>query len=442
MTPGARIKAVIDVLEIILSAKSPADQQITNYFRNHRYIGSTDRRAIAERTYQVLRQFQHLNWLSQTLTKQDDAPTHLLVALHLRYHANFSLLDIDQIFNGTQYHPECLNKRELYLIKTDISELSPPIWAQLNLPEWLMPFFEENFPQSLESELAALNEAAPLDLRVNCLKIDRREVLEQLSFEAITASPTPWSPFGIRLPQRRPLPTHPLWQDGFIEVQDEGSQLIALLSDARPGMNVVDFCAGAGGKTLAMAATMNNQGKIICMDTIEWRLKRAKERFRRAGIHNAECRTLDEAGYKWLKRQSVRFDRVLVDAPCSGTGTWRRNPDLKLRFSQNDLDELVQKQADILDTASKLVKPFGRLIYATCSVLKNENDLQINHFLETHPDFELIPIQQVWNELFDIDCPVKGNTLQLTPAQHQVDGFFCAVMMKRENKIEEDTFHE
>lgn len=224
------------------------------------------------------------------------------------------------------------------------------------------------------------------------------------------------------------LQDHPLWVQGEIEIQDEGSQIVSLLVEAKPGLQIFDYCAGAGGKTLAMAAMMANKGRIVATDAVAWRLERSRERFKRSGVFNVECRTLEETNRKWLKRQEGRYDRVLVDVPCSGSGTWRRNPDLKIRLTEQDFDEILQKQYHIMEQASWLVKPGGRLIYATCSILRRENHDQIAQFLAKHPEFKLLPIAPLWTEVIGKACPTSDLMLQLTPAQHQVDGFFAAVM--------------
>ena len=255
------------------------------------------------------------------------------------------------------------------------------------------------------------------------------------------------------------------FKDGLIEVQDEGSQLVALLADARPGMRVADFCAGAGGKTLAMAAQMKNKGKIVACDVLEGRIDRAAVRFNRAGVHNVERKALSSERDQWVKRHAGTFDRVLVDAPCTGTGTWRRNPDAKWKLTPEDVAELEQVQRNILDSAWRLVKPGGRLIYATCSLLAEENEAQIEAFLAAHADFKLVPISAVWRDVVGTALPHStvtpanepgstgkasvgpsmdpgsdgrddgrsgrrsgGATLSLTPAQHGTDGFFAAVL--------------
>jgi 16S rRNA (cytosine967-C5)-methyltransferase len=231
------------------------------------------------------------------------------------------------------------------------------------------------------------------------------------------------------------------FQEGLIEIQDEGSQLVAALVDAQPGMQVADYCAGAGGKTLAIAAGMNNKGRVVAMDVYEGRLDRSAQRLRRAGAHNVERRALDAENAKWLKRHKGTFDRVLVDAPCTGTGTWRRNPDGRWTLTPKDLEELVPKQAAILEAASKLVKPGGGLIYATCSVLPAENEHQIAGFLERHPEFAVVPVTDLWRDAIGTEPPAQlGQSpyLRLSPLQHGTDGFFGAALVRKPDEKKPD----
>ena len=267
-----------------------------------------------------------------------------------------------------------------------------------DLPDWLEPHLAALYGSRLEDEMAALNAPAPFDLRVNTLKADRDTARRALAAEHIHAEPTPWSPLGLRLKHRAPLAATAAFKDGLVEVQDEGSQLAALLADARPGMRVVDFCAGAGGKTLALAAQMQNRGKLVACDVAAWRLERAGTRLRRAGISNVERRPLSSERDPWVKHHAKSFDRVFVDAPCLGIGSWRRNPDGKWRATPQDLAELVPRQRDILASAARLVKPGGRLVYATCSLLREENEAQAEAFLAAHPDFALYPAARAWAE--------------------------------------------
>ena len=449
MRPGAHFQAAITLLEKILGSSAPADAVVTRYFRQCRYMGSGDRRIISGMVYQILRRYEELAWYLAGVPPHKTGWCRLLVLAYAHKIQNLSIPQIQALCRkeepknkqgknpGDQFNLDPLSTldhmflREMGRLKLEAAPLS----VHLNIPAWTLPRLEETFGDQLQDALHALNQPAPLDLRVNTLKTTREAVLRRLHAEGFEATPTPWSPLGIRLAERRPLSGHDLWKKGDIEVQDEGSQLLALLVDAQPGMAVMDFCAGAGGKTLAMAATMQNRGRIVATDVATWRLNRSRERLRRAGASNVEFRSLeDEATLKWLKRQAARFDRVLVDAPCSGSGTWRRNPDLKRRFCEQDLKDLVVKQQQILEQASLLVKPGGdnkpggRLIYATCSLLAEENTLQVQKFLDTHADFRLLPIGGTWSSVLDATCPVKNDMLQLTPHAHAVDGFFIAIL--------------
>jgi 16S rRNA (cytosine967-C5)-methyltransferase len=446
MRAGARLQAAKTLLEKILATPAPADSVVTGYFRQCRYMGSTDRRVISEAVYQILRRYEELSWYLQGVPAHKADWGRLLVLAYAHKIQNLSLSQIEALCqkeNHDRDHEN--NKFDLTplspmekLLLTQMDQLKPeamPLPIRLNISEWLLPRLQNAFGDQLEAAIEALNQPAPLDLRVNTLQATREAVLMQLQAEGFEATATPWSPVGIRLVERRPLSGHDLWKRGDIEVQDEGSQLLALLADAQSGMAVVDFCAGAGGKTLAMAATMQNKGRIVATDVAAWRLTRSRERLRRAGVNNVEFRGLEEeATIKWLKRQAGRFHRVLVDAPCSGSGTWRRNPDLKRRFCENDLFELVAKQQQILSRAAALVKPAkenapgGRLIYATCSLFEEENVSQVEKFLEAHPNFRLVPIGEIWNSVLGSSCPLNNDMLQLTPHAHSVDGFFIAVM--------------
>jgi 16S rRNA (cytosine967-C5)-methyltransferase len=300
-----------------------------------------------------------------------------------------------------------------------------------NYPAWLGPHLEAALGKDLPREMRALNEPAALDLRANLLKADRDTAWMALKQENIEAAQTPLSPLGLRVFERIPLGTLETFKSGLIEVQDEGSQLAALLADARPGMRVVDFCAGAGGKTLTLVAAMNNRGHLVACDVSAKRLERATERLRRAGASIVQRVHLSTERDKWVKKHVGGFDRVFVDAPCTGTGTWRRNPDAKWRLKPKDLEELAALQAEILDSAQRLVKGGGRLIYATCSLLREEDESQIENFLATHPDFSLKPIGEVWREVFESDPPHRADTLRLSPARDGTDGFFVAVMERK-----------
>jgi 16S rRNA (cytosine967-C5)-methyltransferase len=314
------------------------------------------------------------------------------------------------------------------LLGKPISGKEMPEGVRLNLPDWALPGLHARFPLTLEAEAAAMEANAPLDLRANLLKGSRAEALTALRREGLNPQPTPHSPWGLRLAGRTPIAGSEAYKAGLIEVQDEGSQLIAALVGAGPGMRVADYCAGAAGKTLAMAAMMNNQGRITACDVSAPRLEGASKRLRRAGIHNAETHLL-EAGDRWAKRRAAQFDRVLVDAPCTGTGTWRRNPDARHRTGPQDLAELLVKQGEILSIAAHLVRPGGRLAYATCSLLPEEDEGQVDRFLQARPDYRAVPLAEAWPQAgLPGAPPCEGAHLLLSPAAHGTDGFFCAVL--------------
>jgi 16S rRNA (cytosine967-C5)-methyltransferase len=302
----------------------------------------------------------------------------------------------------------------------------PPA-ARFSVPDWILPHFEARFGGDLDMELAAMLRPAPLDVRINPLKTTRDAAAAALADEELRSQPTPFSPLGLRLSPLAYINNTKAYAAGLVEPQDEGSQLAAQLVEAGGCKFVADYCAGAGGKTLVLAAAMKNSGRLVAMDVSAGRLTQAKLRLRRAGAHNAECRELDA---KWLKRHAGQADRVLVDAPCTGTGTWRRKPDAKWRLSPQDLAELVPRQAEILDRAAKLVKGGGRLVYVTCSVLREENEDQVAGFLQRHPEFSVLSVSDVWPRSVGGACPVAGPYLSLSPGRHGTDGFFAASLVR------------
>ena len=432
MTPGARLEAAIGVLDQIENLRAPADDIVANYFRRHRFAGAKDRAAMSQHIYAVLRQRAALDWWIERGGRglPRDARRRLLAALVLI--EGWTPRAIAEACDGDRFRPAPLTAAEERLLealpseKIEHKDMPPDVRG--HYPAWLHPHLEAVFGRSLQREMAALSGAAALDLRVNLLKVqDREKARGALAREGVDAARTPLSPLGLRLFERAPLGTLESFRDGVVEVQDEGSQLAALLADARPGMRVVDFCAGAGGKTLALAASMENRGHLVACDIAAKRLERATERLRRAGASIVQRVPLSSARDKWVKRHGQGFDRVFVDAPCTGTGTWRRNPDAKWRLRPEDLAELTALQAEILDSAQRLVKPGGRLIYVTCSLLAEENEQQVAHFLASHPAFSPLPVGPVWRAVIGTEAPAEGEMLRLTPARHGTDGFFVAL---------------
>jgi len=369
----------------------------------------------------VLRHQARLDWWIRT--ENAEASPRLRLLAWEALHEKMPLKAIGELCSGGKFAPKELDDAERAVIRKlaghTIEHPDMPEDVVAECPQESLAPFKEKFGKNFLKEMRAMQEPATLDLRINPLKTTRDEIMTELKTIGLRAKLCPLSPWGIRVFERPSLNTLPMLKNGLVEIQDEGSQLVAVAMDAKPGERVVDFCAGAGGKTLAISAMMQNKGKIIACDVMEGRLKRSSERFRRAGLHNIEIRTLSSERDPWVKKHKGSFDRVLTDAPCSGTGTWRRNPDARWRDLGPGLDALLKTQAEILDSAARLVKVGGRLVYATCSLLPEENEKQIEKFLAAHPSFTLVP------------CGLNGaEYLALTPAQHGTDGFFAAAMIR------------
>lgn len=428
MTPAARIQAAVDLLALVLAEPRPADGVVSYYFRTHRYIGSKDRGSVSERLYRIMRSFHRLCWWLQHLG-QNPGPRSLVMADALLNEGQ-SADALCELFNGSNYGPEMITEWERKLAKgmegKPLEHKEMPEDVRYECPLWAEAALHRALGDRFVPEMKAMLHPAPLDIRVNLLKSDRDRVLGQLKAEGLKVEAGKISPWSIRVEGRPALYRHPLFEGGAIEIQDEGSQCVALLTGVKPGDQAVDFCAGAGGKTLAMGAMMDNKGRIVALDVMGRRLERAKERFRRAGLHNIETREMTSERDKWVKRHVNHFNVVLVDAPCSGTGTWRRDPDKRWRQLGPALAELVPLQKKILESACRLVKPGGRLVYATCSLLSDENEDQIAAFLEEHKEFELEPLPDALKSV-----SVSDTMLKLTPATSNTDGFFAAALVKK-----------
>lgn len=435
MTPGAQIAASIEVLENVNAAwrqgrSAPVDAMLGDYFRQRRFIGAKDKGFISRRIYAVLRHGASLQWWVEKF----DLPVcpRSLVLATLALEEKHDLETLYHYFSGTQYDPTPLTEEEKQFVRKAAghNDSAMPEWMRLNVPQWCSPSLEQRFGEDMAAELMALNAEAPLDLRVNTLKASREEAELQLKAEGFSCKPTPHSSLGLRVGKRGAIFTTHAFKNGLIEVQDEGSQIAALLADAKPGQKVIDFCAGAGGKTLALAAQMQNKGRILAWDTSAIRLEQMQKRLKRAGVDNVQRHVLESEQDAFIKRHKHSADIVLIDAPCSGSGTWRRNPDLKWRFNPQDLAETISIQRRILESAQRLVKPEGKLIYVTCSLFPEENEQQIDHFLTTHSDFCVASPAEIWNK----SCGDLGQKMQdfliLTPRQHGTDGFFAAILRK------------
>lgn len=409
----------------------PADKLLEQFFKSHRYIGSKDRAYIGELVYWCLRHKASLEWwLAEKLKSPIHGRAIVITALMLR--KDYTASALDAISQDSKYSLPKLTPAEKprceILYKENILHPNMPAHVRLNYPEWMEPILRESLGKDFEKELLALNEQASTDLRVNTLKTTREQLMTDLQKEEFESTPTPMSPIGLRLKKRGAVFASAPFKLGHFEMQDEGSQVVTLLVDAKPGMKVIDFCAGAGGKTLGLAAQMKNKGRILAWDNSEKRLKQIAPRLKRAGVDNVQTHVIESENDGFIKRHKASADRVLVDAPCSGSGTWRRNPDIKWRFSAQDLQEVIAVQQSILQSAARLVKPGGRLIYVTCSILKNENEQQIDQLLKNGNNFRVVCAKKIWDKLSAVDTIDSVSYLRLTPHQDGVDGFFAAVL--------------
>ena len=429
MTPGARLQSAIDILNDIFLSGRPADRIMENWARSNRYAGSKDRAAISNLVYTVLRRRAELS----AATGQEEA--RLLAFAALAHVEGMEASAVAALADGTRHTPPPLTEEERAVL--DAASLPGPDaapWVRLNYPEWLHPEFEEAFGGALEREMAALMDRAPTDLRVNTLKANREAALAALEEAGLSAEPCPWSPWGLRLTSRGNLPGLSVYRDGVIEIQDEGSQLACLLAGAKPGEQVVDLCAGGGGKSLALAAMMGNRGQIYACDTDGRRLAPLEPRAQRAGIRNLQTRTLGpfrpgEADTDFAGLEA-RMDCVLVDAPCSGTGAWRRSPDARWRLDPGTLEGYRAAQAEVLARGAALVRPGGRIVYVTCSLLPSENERQVEAFLAAHRDFKLVPWKAQWPEDLVPPPAMAGDWFRLSPASTGTDGFFVAILRR------------
>ena len=427
MKPQARIQAIIEILEKIEeNNRVPMDTVVGDYMRNRRYIGSKDRSNIAERIYEVIRHYARLNWWLAHLKAEKSARNMVMAYMALCEKAD--LKRFKDMYDGSKYAPETLSDDEIALIKKlggeDIEHKDMDVEIRVECPPLYAAHLKSYFGDAFEDEMKAMLEPATLDLRVNSFLSSRDKAKAALEKDGVKTKETPYSPVGLRCENKAYLSRTKAMQKGWIDIQDEGSQLIAQMCGAKPGMQVLDFCAGAGGKTLALAAAMNRKGRIVAMDTDTKRLERGKQRYKKAQISDIiEVRSLeDEKNRKWLRRQKDKFDIVLTDVPCTGTGTWRRNPDMRWSVYGPNLQELTQIQAEIMERASAAVKVGGVLAYATCSLLPDENEQQIENFLKNNPNFEVMPIDDKNN--------LGSPYMRLTPFRQQTDGFFTALLKK------------
>ena len=430
MTPAARISAAIEVLADIETRRRPATDALKDWGLSHRFAGSKDRAAIASLVYDALRRKSSAAWIMG-----GNAPRAVVLGM-LKLQRGLDTGAIAALCSGERFAPEPLSADERErLEKADLS--GAPASVAGDFPDWIEPSLQRLFGGDLVPEMQALTTRAPLDLRVNTLKVSSREEAHD-ALPHLGAVETPLSPLGLRIAPsedgRGPaVQSEPEFLKGWIEIQDEGSQLVALLSGAKPGEQVVDLCAGGGGKTLALAAMMENHGQIYATDNDARRLAPIHDRLARAGVRNVQVRT-PRAKADAVTDLDGKIDCVLVDAPCTGIGTWRRNPDAKWRLRPGSLEVRRNEQATVLDRAARLVKPGGRIVYITCSILPEENDEALSAFMERHDGFKATSADKALEtaQLGHLKSLVRptAHGLQLTPHKTGTDGFYAAILVR------------
>lgn len=422
MHPKALLDACSELVRLTLKFDHPADAIVSRFFRDHRGLGPRERATLAETVYTVLRKKQLFDHFSPS----GSGPKERRLAI-LGFYGPGDFLRSALTEQEVNWLDQCE--------KVNVADLMER--HRHNLPEWLVQPLKDQLGDEFWPLVDSFNKGAGLDLRVNALNSKRSDMQKELAQLGIKALPTPFSPWGLRIAGKPALNKTDAFTRGALEVQDEGSQLLAMLLDAKRGEMVVDFCAGAGGKTLAIGAAMRSTGRLYAFDTSAHRLDSFKSRQARSGLSNVHPAVIAHERDDRVKRLSGKIDRVLVDAPCTGLGTLRRNPDLKWRQSPEGVQEMVIKQTSILESAARLLKSGGRLVYATCSVLPQENEAIAEAFTERHDDFLVLNVGEILSEL-KVDGAASlcsgGDEglrfLRLWPHRHQTDGFFAAVWQK------------
>jgi len=418
LTPAARLAAAASILDSIAQGRQPAEVVLKAWGTANRYAGSKDRRAIADRVYKVLRARGRLSWI---MGGREDGRALVIGSLHAL--DNLSLEEIEALHTGDGYGPRPLSKQERSRITAADGEL--PGWVSAGIPEFVMEDFQKVYGDNWKNEAHELmSPRAPIDLRVNSLKTTREEVEGELRAAELSPEYTPWSELGLRLAAEPPPNIQALegFKTGAFEIQDEGSQIICALVDAKPGTTVVDYCAGGGGKTLGLAQSMQGQGRLVASDVVNKRLENIRPRLERAGVE-AELVLIGQNG-GGLEDLNDAADLVLVDAPCSGTGTWRRHPEDAWRLTGEEVERLHALQTRIMSQAAKLVKQGGRIAYVTCSMLSRENEDTAAAFEAAHPNFKPVTLTE---DMHAVASVAKGHQLRLSPASTNTDGFFFAL---------------
>ncbi len=429
MKDGGRLAAAVEVLTDIESRRRPAQEALKDWGSSHRFAGSGDRVAIGNLVFDALRRKLSFAWMMG-----DDSPRALALATYIAGWGQ-SIDELDAALEADRHAPDALSDNERERLGA-LSLEGAPDWVKADVPEWLWPEFSASFGEEAIGEGQALAERAPIDLRVNRLKADREKLLRRLAHLSPEAAPI--SPVGIRISlkgggARSPhVQAEEGFQKGWFELQDEASQIAALLAGAEPGQQVLDYCAGGGGKTLALAGEMENRGQLYAYDTDRLRLAPIYDRLKRAGVRNIQVRDPKVAD---LAELEGRMDVVFADVPCSGTGVWRRRPDLKWRLTANALSVRHEEQRDALAAACRFVRPGGRLVYATCSLLASENTGQLQAFLQDHRDFQAEAVAPRWRDVFgETAREPRYDALgfaTLSPAQTGTDGFFVSFLSRK-----------
>jgi 16S rRNA (cytosine967-C5)-methyltransferase len=427
MTPGARVAAAIEVLADIETRKRPASDALKDWGLNHRFAGSGDRAAIGNLVFDALR-----TRASSAFVMGEDSP-RAIVLRTLVTNWGLSPQQVAALADSSRFAPAPLTEAELDGLARELPA-NAPSYLRGDYPEWIDPLMHQAFGNRAAEEGAALAKRAPVDLRANTLKATREKMLKAL--QRFEAKPTPHSPLGVRIAHapgagRSPhVEAEAAHGKGWFEVQDEGSQLATLLAGVKPKQQIIDLCAGAGGKTLALAAAMENSGQLYAYDADRLRLRPIFERLKRAGARNVQV--LPGGDETALVALQGKMDLVLIDAPCTGSGVWRRRPDAKWRLKPEMLETRLAEQRAVLDQGASLVKPGGRLAYVTCSILPPENREQVDAFLGGHPDFKIVPWPEQWQSTIGTEAPASADgsseTLLMTPRSHGTDGFFVVVL--------------
>lgn len=444
MTPAARLEAAIYLLEKISTERRPADDIVRGWIKARRFVGGTDRRNLRERVYGILRKRMHLDWHIENAGFNPTVRMEVIADVVL-----VDGLNPAELFDGSTHAPKPLNNDEqtlaLKLVGKSLEDPAMPAHVLVEMPEWMTKSLRSFYGERFMEETQAMNKPAPMDLRVNLARVTREQAMQSLRKDGVVTNIIDLSPAGIRLEAHSDISRTKAFRTGLIEVQDAGSQVLSFLTGAKAGMAVVDYCAGAGGKTLALADRLGLQGggasRLVACDNVADRLERMDRRLERAKLVGLVERHVINDDDEWENQNKDIFDRVLVDAPCSGSGTWRRHPEQKNRVTPELVAELSKTQDEILNRACELVKPNGRLVYATCSVLEQENEERVKKFLAAHKEFKLIDWRDAWVETMnktplpktpgaEPDIAPDSPFLRLSPAIHGSDGFFVAVMAK------------